>query len=242
MKFYINNEGVILSQNKITNALIAEHGYNSNWRDMFKNNWVVYCEDHPEIMQLGKVYEHDKKYYNIPTDYLIKNISNNDIWGSDASCFNAVNYDLLNIIERVIKNGIFPYNSTIAEEFCKDNGISYNTELHFLNSIVYCTQTYKHDLDNKKHLEDELEEMTKNGFSKLTEEMAEVYIENSIKCFVQLKGTSILGGDTKKISEVKMTLRKNGDGLIWMPPRATRKGYTAYLGQYVRPITSTNKN
>jgi hypothetical protein len=47
---------------------------------------------------------------------------------------------------------------------------------------------------------------------------------------------TILGSNVNRISDKKMRLQKNGNGFIWMPPKATRKGYNAHIGQYYKII------
>lgn len=231
INYYINKEGVIQHRKEIIGNLRNEHG--DNWREIFHSIWSEYSEDNPLVSSYPKI---EDKYYEIPTSFVLENISNDTIWGNGASCFSAINKDLYSIINRVTERGDYPYNSTIAEEFCKDNEIPYDKDCHFLNSIVYCTQQFKHEKDRIEADNKEREEMAKNNFKKLTIEDITNIIEKDLKCFVQINGTTFLGGSCKKISEHKMRLRKNGDGFIWMPPKATRKGYNAHIGQYYKTI------
>jgi len=46
----------------------------------------------------------------------------------------------------------------------------------------------------------------------------------------------MVGAEGQKQFEKKLVLRRNGDGIIWMTPQSSRKGYTAQIGQYYKTV------
>lgn len=180
-----------------------------------------------------------KDYFIIPTDFLIANITNYELWGgSKSTCFDSVNFDILECMEELAKEGQYLYNSKVAERFCeKFNLGEYNESKHrFLSSIVYCNQQYRRQVKDEMYAKIKHEKLTNEGYKVLAGTDIDTLIETKSKCFVYINYTNMVGAEGQKQFEKKLVLRRNGDGIIWMTPQSSRKGYTAHIGQYYKPV------
>jgi hypothetical protein len=189
--------------------------------------------DHVEIQQFDVF---NREHFRvIPTDFLIKNLLRTDLWGLESSCFSGVNYDLLQCIEEITKAGQYPYNTTVGQKFCDKFNLGDYKENSFLSAMVYCTQKYKQDVQSEKAEKELHEKMSAAGFIRLTPELIKEVEGTKRKFFVLLNTTSFLGAEGKRESENKLILKSWGEqGPHWMNPRASRKGYRAIIGQYVK--------
>jgi hypothetical protein len=183
--------------------------------------------------------ESKKDYFIIPTDFLIANITNNELWGgSKSTCFDGVNFDMLECMEELTKEGQYLYNSIVAERFCdKFNLGKYDESKHrFLSSMVYCNQQYRRQVQDEMYAKMKHEKLTNEGYKVLLIIDIDTLIETKSKCFVYLNYTNMVGAEGQKQFEKKLVLRRNGDGIIWMTPQSSRKGYTAQIGQYYKTV------
>ena len=80
------------------------------------------------------------------------------------------------------------------------------------------------------------EKLTNEGYKVLLIIDIDTLIETKSKCFVYLNYTNMVGAEGQKQFEKKLVLRRNGDGIIWMTPQSSRKGYTAQIGQYYKTV------
>lgn len=179
----------------------------------------------------------DGKYFIVPTDFLIKNLLNDELWGIKAGCPELVNYDILECIKEIKANGDYPYNSTVGKLFCDKHGLGEYRENTFLASLVYCTQSYQHEIDEEIRVKKFDEEMNKMGFVKCTDEMLNSLVDSNKRFHVVTDRTNLVGADCKKIIEKKLKLKDwKEQGLHWMETRATRRGFRAYAGQYIKEL------
>lgn len=203
---------------------------------------MEFTKYHPEIIKFEEEYlnldysdpDRTCSFYIIPTDFIITNVHSRELW---KNCPPLVNFDMLTCIQEIIKKGEYPYNSTVQASFCaKFNIIDPLCEgTTFLSAMVYCTQAYHHKIQDEAAAKLVHEQLTAEGFCKATTQVLNTLANTKNKAFVVLNGTSILYNETKTKIVKALYLINNGTGFIWMAPRATRKGYIAKVGQYIKP-------
>ena len=79
--------------------------------------------------------------------------------------------------------------------------------------------------------------MKELGFYKATEDILKEAVNTNKRFAVVMNATNIFGSDCKKIVEKKFKLKDWGEqsgGLHWMAATATRKGYKALTGQFIK--------
>jgi hypothetical protein len=232
--FYQNIETKeVISKSKLTSL--------ENWREKYKTEYIEYSELHPIL--IGLPTEKIKLEYSspreqtefivVPLEIVLNNITDRSIW---EGCPELVNMEIYGCIKKIIERGDYPYNSSVAAEFCK----SYNCkggENDFLSSIVYTTQNYDQIIEGEIAAKNLHKEMTKQGFYKMNKDLLLNAAGSKRKFLVYLTGTNVFGTEVKKQSDSYMTLKSdNNNGYLWMKPRASRKGFRATLGQYIKEI------
>lgn len=215
-----------------------------NWREEIKVNYTGFSEIHPkligmETIKIDVTHSQGKTdFINVPLNFILNNIEDKSLWDGCPSLFSK---EIFGCIEKIIENGDFPYNRTVADEFCK----TYNCtggENDFLAAIVYTTQSYKHIIDGENNAVKLHEKLTKDGFKKLTNQMLIEAAGTKRKFLVYLSGQNILGGESLKQSENYLYLKDWKDqGFHWMKPQSKKSGYRAKVGEYVKELITAPK-
>jgi hypothetical protein len=149
--------------------------------------------------------------------------------------------EIVEIIDNYIKEGKYPYNSDI-ENLVQQKlfpHIEHTKENRVFSHIVYTSQGFRQsriELENEIIFENNMKEL---GFFKATNDILQDAKGTKQKFYVVMNATNILGSECKKIVEKKFKLSDWGElsgGLHWMAANATRKGYKAYIGQFIKSV------
>jgi len=154
--------------------------------------------------------------------------------------WNVYSPEIVQIIDDYVLSGEFPYNRSI-EELVNQKlfpEMQSNEENRIFSHIVYTTQSFVHDrneAENDKKFEIEMEKL---GYFKATEEFLQQTVGTDKRFNVVLKTTNVFGSEGKKAVEVKFRLKDwgNQQGFHWMKPGASRSGYKAMIGQFVKQV------
>jgi hypothetical protein len=174
----------------------------------------------------------DDEFFIVPTEMIVERYADKSLW---KNCPSLVNYDILDCINEIIASGEYPYNSSVGDLFAK----KFNTPPHkdgtFLSAMVYCTQQYKSSKADEESAKAFHELMAADGFVKATEEWLIGAVGTNRKFMVVLDTAHYLIGGKTTAHETKLILKNWGEQeLYWMNPRATKSGYRASAGQYVK--------
>ena len=237
-------------QNKNTKEVISKSKLTMlpNWREELTNNYIVYSEFHPILKGLKTIkvnieYSNPRgektDFIDIPLNIILENIEDRSIW---EGCPQLFSKEIYNCICDIINRGEYPYNRTVADEFCKNYNCS-GGENDFLAAIVYTTQNYSHLITSEEKAKELHIELSNEGFYKLTEDIIKSAAGTKRKFLVYLNGTNVFGSETTQQSKNYLYLKDWKDqGYYWMKPRATRKGIRINLGQYIKEITEKQKH
>lgn len=147
--------------------------------------------------------------------------------------------EIVEIIDKYVMDGNYPYNRDIenivqAQLFPH---IEQTEDNRTFSHIVYTSQSFR-----RSRIEQENEvifhsKMLELGYVKATEDIFKNAVDTNKRYSVVMDTRNILGDDCKKIVEKKFKLKDWGEksgGLHWMAATATKKGYKAYIGQYIK--------
>lgn len=163
----------------------------------------------------------DNKFFVVPTEMVIS--GDKDLW---KGCPSLVNWDILDCIKEIKAEGKYPYNDEVGIRFIEKHNLPLKySDGTFLSAMVYCTQSYLHSLDDEETAKLFHEAMTQQGFIKATPDILNEVADSKRKFTVY----------AAPIKSTKLILKTWQDrGLYWMNPRATRSGYKAKIGQYIK--------
>jgi len=157
----------------------------------------------------------------------------------DANYWLVYSPEIVAIIDNYVSEGNYPYNRDI-EKLTQEKlfpHIGHSEENRTFAHIVYTSQGFRHartEQENEIIFENHMKEL---GFYKATEDILKEAVNTNKRFAVVLNGANILGSDCKKIVEKKFKLKDWGEqsgGLHWMAATATRKGYKALIGQFIK--------
>lgn len=174
---------------------------------------------------------HNKNFYVVPTEMIIN--GSRDLW---KHCPPLVNFDVMDCHNEIVANGQYPYNSIVGQLFCdKHNPDAVYEEHSFLSAIVYCTSSYISCIKDEICAKAFHEKATSEGYIQATENILKEAAGTKRKFIVIRNGQNVLGEDVKIIKQDKLLLKDWGErGLHWMKPRASKTGYRATIGQYIK--------
>lgn len=147
--------------------------------------------------------------------------------------------EIVAIIDNYVSEGNYPYNRDI-ERLTNEKlfpHIGQSEDNRTFDHIVYTSQSFRNariEKDNEVIFENRMKEL---GFYKATEDILKEAVNTNKRFSVLLDATNIFGSDCKKVVEKKFKLKDWGEqsgGLHWMAATATRKGYKALIGQFIK--------
>jgi len=157
----------------------------------------------------------------------------------DASYWLVYSPEIVAIIDEYANGGNYPYNRDI-ENLTQSKlfpHIGQSEDNRTFAHIVYTSQSFRHariEQENEVIFEKQMQEL---GFVKATEDILKDAVNSQKRFAVVLDATNIFGSDCKKVVEKKFKLKDWGEqsgGLHWMTATATKKGYRAFTGQFIK--------
>jgi len=145
--------------------------------------------------------------------------------------------EIVAIIYEWVEAGNYPYNRDI-ENLVQQKlfpEINHSEDNRIFAHVVYTSQGYRQCIEDEKKEKALHEALTEKGFIKSTTEILNEAAGTKKKFYVVMNGSDWLGNETTRINENKFILKNWGEqGLHWMTPRSTRKGYRVNIGQYIK--------
>lgn len=241
MRYYKNQiTGEIINFKSVYNEFKGTANYEELIKQYLKD-YTEYSDNHPIIHELPKISFNfpfsagTREFINVPLSIAIQYADNRELW---ENCPALYNFGMLDCINEIENSGEYAYNSTVGKLFCsKYNLGEFKDGESFISALVYCCQKVKHLIKAEKSEKALFEKMTEEGYIKATDEILNSAIGTEKRFLVVLNGTNMLGNEVKSVSEKKYKLTNWGEqGLHWMDPRAKRKGYKAFKGQYIKAL------
>jgi hypothetical protein len=156
----------------------------------------------------------------------------------DPNYFLVYSPEIYQIILDYIAAGNYPYNRDIENlvQLKLFPEVSHSEENRTFSLIVYNTQSYHHAIEDEKKEARFIEQMNELGFIQATPEMLNEAADTKKRFHVVLKGITFLGDEVKSIYDQKLKVVNTEAGLLWMKLTASRKGWLASPGQYIKEI------